>query len=694
VAFVLWISVFVACDGNTAAITDGGSSHPDARDGRAPDTRSTGEAGLEAGPDQRLDAPPVQPDLPQPAAPLLGVYAVTGQDPTWGPYTGQAEVRAASSGGGQEVHHVQLHDTATFEGERVASAWQGTVVSGTEPYLFQVTLDRVGFVKSYQTWARTAADATPATFAGVFQRSGPKALSGTFTEATGSGQSWSETWTWIGPGGPEPIWRNKREAREGHPPLSSSEKATLSASFASYQALPAVQPYASRPEFQQAMHYFVFDPTDYDFYQQPQNKDVLRVIQKVVDPISLVEARRRNRAYRMTLAEKAAAYDAEIPALHLNSAGMLVSHDPTKTGIEQHISEGDSMEWTGDYVFSQALRYLVTGQQEALDHMVQALKGIILCYDIVGTKGEFARTLREHVSDGNPSWVQGLPPYEAFDWLKGGNNDMLKGYELGFLWAHLALEGKPAFDSLRQRMGEITEELLAYNPDVTGLLSTNASYLNLLLYVLTGDLSSYGKYLATFTYLQLWLVNMGNGSTYKYGVSDWSGNFMNVKTLAGYYTMELYLQKKGLLVLHVADFRQALTNALVNMRSTRVGFYQLAAATLGQFTTPPPELEDAVWTLRELPFPKVRYSIDWRINPSFCMSPFPSLPWKLDWDKGSDRTHSLTAYPVFERSPDIMEWKADPGGYEWGASVRSSPGVDLLLAYWFGRYHGVISPTQ
>jgi len=67
---------------------------------------------------------------------------------------------------------------------------------------------------------------------------------------------------------------------------------------------------------------------------------------------------------------------------------------------------------------------------------------------------------------------------------------------------------------------------------------------------MSGNLIEYGLYMALTTYLKLWMVDWGNGSQYEYGISDWSGNFMNVRSLVNLYEMESHLKKKGVLVLN------------------------------------------------------------------------------------------------------------------------------------------------
>jgi hypothetical protein len=469
-----------------------------------------------------------------------------------------------------------------------------------------------------------------------------------------------------------------------HDPIPDSVKTSMFTTYATFHALPEVQPYVSRPEFQAVMHSQVIDPTDFDFYRA--NPNVLRVIGRTVDEISLVEARMRNRAYRQTLEQKRAYYEAEMPLHHLNGAGMLVDYLPGATPPQQFVPSGDSMLWTGVYGASQAMRYLVTKDQEAFDNMLNAVHAQILCYDIVGQSGQFARTVREHQTPLG-SWLQGTGTFAGFDWMPGCNNDMLQGYYVLFTWAYLVLKDMPGYAAEKQKMSAILNDLVS-NFAVAGDNQTNELKARMILYWMTGDLQHKLKYETIWQGAQLWLVDQGNGALWEYGTSDWSGNHLIVQGL-----LVPFLVSQNVNDGHLGDLKTAMRHAAERMRRTRLGLYQQIAGTLGDFATPPPEIEESLWVLREFPAPKVGHDIDWRINPSFCMSPFPNLPWKNDWTT-SDRLESLTAYTLLEKVPDIFAWKQGPFEFRRGESPIQSPGTDYLFAYWFGRLTNVITPQM
>lgn len=634
----------------------------------------------------------------------LGIYEVEGTDSLWGEYVGQVEIRA---GGGDvfEVIHVQEWPDADFEGAAVGLAWVGSLQASPAPAekavaaTVAVSLDRVGFVTEYQGVTRNPDPAanTPIQFTATLEPTSPTVFELRFQpDPAEFPWTFEEVWTWRGPSAKEPIWRNERVLRRGHRPVPEDLKDILFRLFASYHELPEVVPYVGRPEFQEATHYWVFDPTDFDLYRG--RDDILRVVQQVVDPISLVETRQRARAYGLTLAEKQAIFDAEMPELFLNPPGMITGYDPNLLEGQRQTPDRDSMLWTGSYVASQAMRHLVTGEAAALDNMIHALEGQLLCYEIVPEPGDFARTLRPHIEGAGDGWIRGEGAYSGIDWLPGGNNDMLKGFFSGFLWAHLALEDAGGRDDLRPRMAAVLQGLLDHNEllqvdalaDITNIYDRMVFLL--LAHTLAPDLDKYLEHASYYRIVEPWLTKTGNGSLYVYGIADWSGLHLGVQTLLALVTASGYAHDPlSLLAEHEQSYRDAMGRALIRLRYTRIGLVQLVYATLGNLPTPfeSPELEDALWVLREMPAPKERYAIDHRIHPDFVLSPFPELPWKFDWTE-ADRFQSLTAYPLFEKGPSNYRWKVPPGSFEGSAAGDREPGVDYLFAYWFGRYFGVI----
>jgi hypothetical protein len=122
--------------------------------------------------------------------------------------------------------------------------------------------------------------------------------------------------------------------------------------------------------------------------------------------------------------------------------------------------------------------------------------------------------------------------------------------------------------------------------------------------------------------------------------------------------------------------------------------FPIAAHAFGR---PGPEfaeiLDDARWRMREFPYPKQALAIDRTIDPAWCASPLPSLPWKLDWMQGG-RIQGIWGVPLYERMHENLiitapsDWRL--GETEW----TSGGGADFLHAYWLGRVYGVIGAEE
>lgn len=626
----------------------------------------------------------------------LGLYDVDGTDSSYGAYTGLAELRETAEGGIEVIHLTEWTD-ARFEGDSIALAWAGTMADPSTNTV-AVTLNTVGYISDYagDSRSRDPNENAPITYRATAVKTAEDTYSLDFDPLDAPNDPWTfeETWTWREPSAATAIWRNERQFLPAHAPMPSKTKRAAFRVFASYHTLPEVAPYVDRPEFQAAMHYRVFDPTDYDYYQQ--DGDRLRVIQQTVDAIALVEARQRADAYRYTLAEKQAIFDPLVVDKFLNEAGMVVGYDPADSNQPR---EKDSMLWTGAYIASQSMRYLVTGDPVALDNVIESLNGQLICYEIVPTPGLFARTLRPYTGETEEPWVRGEGEYADLEWLPLGNNDMLKGYFAGLLWGQLALERAGGDPDLQRRMIDVVDGLLAYNPllVIEGIKDVNDLFdrmvFVLLVHLLDPNPRDYLAYSVDHALIAPYLERTGNNAIYWYGIADWSGLHLGVQTMLTLYEASRQIEDPlRLSPGHLETYRTSMARSLEKLEGSR-GLSQLVYGTLADEQPIPAIVDEALWLLREMPTPKSRYAIDHRINPTFVMSPLPELPWKFDWNEGG-RLQSLYFYPIFEQGINNYQWRVPVGHFTGSGEGELKSGVDYLFGYWFSRYYGVIGPED
>ena len=626
-------------------------------------------------------------ESPGRADPLAGIYDVTGTDDRHGPYTGRVEFRPREDGRYDFTRVVRLTGLS-FEGfDRIETAWEGIADLDGDRVAVTLELRRANWIKQYGDIERTADDRVPLPVTGTFTVDGD-----TLTGGYSSLPPWvdaDESMTYAKQGGLAPFWQNTDFFFESHREPPDWLKKSVNLLLAEYHALPFYDPYRDRDDFKRYVHYLPRFHTDFDFYRE--NPAALRVAQSVLDDISLKETARRADAFRYTLDEKAALFDAWTPAYTVNEHGMIADY-VLDTEPPEHAEQYDSLLWTGTYVASQAYRYAVTGEAEALENLLFSLDGIITCVEVTGDPTTFARTLRTAGLPGAadyPAWNPGAPGYEDLEWRCCGNNDMFSGVGYGYAAALYVLEDDPALDPYRQRMIDTTRSLLENSPVVYDN-DFNRITLQWLMCALTGESAYCDAYREDWTaLLQTW-SRLGNGMFYLYGVSDWSGQHLNT---VAHLNLMLLADLTG----DAAGYRLLADGMQIGMKMTGTLSQPLYAIAVHALSDPGDAyatvLDDAIWGMRELPYPKSSLVIDNRIRADWGASPLPSLFWKLDYFEGG-RHQGLYGTTAFMRNTTSCWWKDSPFWYEGGESAIENNGADYLHAYWLGRMGGVLTGEE
>ncbi|MBI5367087.1 MAG: hypothetical protein HZA54_08620 [Planctomycetes bacterium] len=620
---------------------------------------------------------------PAAAQELAGVYSVSGSETGKGAYSGTAELRW--TGAAYTFVRTITYTAFTDAGFSVATAWEGTATApgGSAPagLIVTVPLRKMGWITAAGGLTRTPADAAPVTVTGAFSGT---PLAGTFT---GPGLAAAETWTYTAAPAPAPHFAQDITRVPMNDAPSSGVKAALFALYSSFHHLPAVAPHAAKPEFNAAIHSHVIDHTDFAFLRA--HPDTIRVVGAVIDPINLLEARVRSDAFRHTLAAKAALVDAEAPGF-VNALGILATTKTTATGALDGL--GDGALWTACYLASQACRYQVTGAAEALANVEHCLDGLLLLADIRGVPGVFARAVKP--ADGPPTgdWVAGTGAYAGIHWLPRHNNDMLKGLMYGYLWAYEVL---PAASPKREAIRARVRTMCAHS-DLVRDGKMNEALWNRMAAVMTGEAVYHDRYRALMKKpVNLAWVLAGNGALGEPSIADWSGNHLNtvhqitINLLGGKSPSDPYAG------LHKMGWR----NGWLRLRRIRPALFSLAYAGLGGFTvkaSDAPWFEDARWLLREMPAVRAEWPVNHSLRADWCMSPYPSLPWKGDWMTNEGRQQALYSYAHYMRPPSGYEWKDAPIRWRGGGAGDAvhNNGADYLHAYWLGRKLGTIAATD
>ena len=635
------------------------------------------------------------------AAPSIepGIWEISGIDSLNGPFTGSLEMRETSSGVFEVIRLIRVHDWTYKDGRTIELAWTGTgEKKAVDKALVRFSLTRADFIPYVETISRTEADRTPLVVTASATASRGRGLDLVYSTDEDPGWTIEEEGVFVSSPGSEPLFKMDREVHATHPEANPLGKEVLFKLFESYHALPEVEPYVDNPDFQKAVHYQVVERTDSDYYRS--HPDRLRVVNKVLDAVSLAETEIRANAFRAPFHEKAAYYQEELTRLFLGPHGMVENRNDQ--GKPE--PDGDGALWTGVYGYTQALRYRATGEPQALDDLRAVVRGIHTLIDITGDPLNFARTLRLADLPLPVGWRQGEGPFAELYWLPGGNNDMAQGVIIGMIAGWDAL---PQEDPLRPEIAahslklldlcEFMQERDAGCParDGLDLPSTNPGMALLLAGITNDDPDRVGEGLAWLNDCLLKAyAELGGGPFYIHGISDWSGNHLTLVSTLSVQWLLNHTDDEALKDLWL----KASGKAWQNLRTLEHPLQAALASGLHALDDPGDQEEaraQALWGLRSFPFPKHSYPVDHRIRADFVLSPYPSLPWKMDWETDRGRMQSLTGHGLVESVVDQYFWNGSVLSIAEGAiGPGQAPGGDYLFLYWLARDLNLIGPSE
>lgn len=656
------------------------------------------------------------------------IYSLQGRHAARGAFHGDLELRVDSSGV-LNATRVVTFDTDRYEGLKIQEVWTGTGrinSDGTADVRFE--LKQADVFQSVDGVQRS-----PEAFRTKLAVDYHVDLS-TGSIATGNGDRTEALNGEVRSAGVEPLWVNKRQALvtkgDSHPFIGKLSVDTLFApTIKKYREDSFTAPYLQRPEFISQNQYEIFDPTDFEFLRA--HPDTIRVVNKTLDSISMFEAAVRRDAYGPTLLEKARAFDQAMLDHHLNEYGLLVIAGVDSKGqLSGQSANGDGGLWSGMYAGSQAMRWLVTHEPEAMANFKRALKGLMLLMDVTGNEKEFARTAVPMIPGEKLSgvWRQGVAPYQNVKYIEGGNNDMIKGLLHGFAWAFEIL---PENDPVLMEVKAHAPRLLKLGPATSAQHFRNRYHALGLSALSTKE----RKYLLPFTIMYNEVVSTADLAEvdrgfYYGGIADWSGiNLGNVSRVTEVLIAKNVAQKLSLgnstydLIFGVTAAKpRILKAARENIAGTwgtyaslRLAYLTISAETFAfrddgikgtnvtSFTHAelfPGAREQAIWMLREIPVMRPGHSVAYNrmLSPEWCASAWPVRPWKEFSENEPFSSHYQGAYqyPIFEgEAYGSDNYWTGHFGYSGGGFTAGQHGrIDYLHAYWMARMSGLVTPSM
>jgi hypothetical protein len=640
-------------------------------------------------------------------------FSFHGNSSLHGTYKGEIEFRERN--GSISVTRIMTYDSFQFENLTVQEIWTGQAIyePEKEQFIIQYDLKEADFLKVAEGQTRNIENFKNKTR--VVQIVSYRNDLMEIESFSRNNEIFNDLFVMKKKLTPIPLWENKRNRIEsiGHESSSIFKFASSLLNLRVTKWLhsqPLAKFYSAREDFKLKKQFMIYDPTDYDFYQK--NQDTLRVVNKIPDTISLIEEIQRRNAYAFSLRQKMIYFEEDMRKLHLNEFGLFSGALINEDGkFHKFLMDGDSSLWTGMYVAAEAMRYKATGEESALQNLKKSLNGLMLLMDITEDKREFARSVSKFDDDfkigGNLH--RGKNEHADKTWLSSGNNDMYKGLIHGFIWAYKTLPDseKETRDNLLIHMKRLPDLEVANK-----IQNIAAAWgLRALATRSVSDRNLFIRYFNKFNRTEK-LVNI-EGTLHIGGIVDWSAvNLGMVGALTNILIADALNEDE---IVHKA--KKTLAHLWKDVAGTKRDFLTIAtylfAIKDGFDLTEVNELNDdyslqdiqklwssdlktALWSLKEIPLFRSRYNVsfDFSLQPEWCLSWWPRLPWKSIIGRQPPEYHyqGVDSYPLFEGLAfgSNFLWKDQAFVYQGESNKNTKQaGGDYLYTYWMARLAGL-----
>ncbi len=400
------------------------------------------------------------------------------------------------------------------------------------------------------------------------------------------------------------------------------------------------------------------------------------------------------------LAEKAARFEDGLESF-LSPDGLLAYQQRTGQPFRYRLS-ADAAIWTGSLLGAECLRHAVTGEAAALDRVRRLVAGLHKLHEITGVPGLFARSYAPGAPeerDGDQVHAGG-GALAGFKWKGDVSKDQVAGLVFGYGVASLHIEDVAVRRTVAADAAALADHLIRNDlrlVDVDGETTTHGN--------LRGRIACVPIGLNALIALAAFKVaHHASGGEERFArayddlidrgyheIAYWAKFQVLGKTNQNNDNMQ-FLALYPLLRLETDP---AIRRAYIRSAERTWRYIRFEGNAFFNFVTAlalGPALEgaqdDALLTLRLFPLDKRSFEVDLREDPRFERTFFKNR-------KG--RVKAVAPLPINYRTQTAWAWRDDPYALISGEGREGEevyPGADYLLAYWLGRYHGFVAPSD
>ncbi len=405
----------------------------------------------------------------------------------------------------------------------------------------------------------------------------------------------------------------------------------------------------------------------------------------------------------ISLLEKAMQLEALIQKRHLTPDGLLAYGIGLASPASEEVTGmafSDMAIWSGCYVAAQAFRYAVTGDAATESQVRRSIEGLHFLQAVTGKPGLLARGIKrwdERNPEVGPEWHRGSGPFSNYQWLGDVSVDQVDGVIFGYAVAFDLMDDPALRQSIGIHVKAIADHLIDHGmtiQDVDGQRTKHgdltAGFFSEPLNALIALAVVKAAYHTTKDekYQQQYLDLVRRQGYHKRAVrarDPWWETFTGVNhsdnnlAFLAYYTLLRYEEDPVLLGYYFRSLNRA-WRVVRNEGNPLFTFIYDALVPIQQRDEQ--ALAHAEETLRFFPVDRRNYRVVNSTNPNGCIA------FRKD---RFERKQACQPVPMNRRPSDAFEWKENPYRLDGGGEGNLEfSGVDYLLPYWMGRYHGFI----
>ena len=366
---------------------------------------------------------------------------------------------------------------------------------------------------------------------------------------------------------------------------------------------------------------------------------------------------------------------------------------------------GDVAIFTGIYLASQAFRYGVTNDEEALNNIRRSVKALHNLQEITGVEGLIARYYGKeentHIESRRDlrELHKGSGKFEGYVFVGNPSVDQLAGVFFGYAIAYDVVKDEGIRKAIREDVSKIMDHIVENGMLVRDVDGERANFTNMgpttysnsnklmglsflkTAYHITGNKKyqeKYKKLIKNFGYAKKTL-------NVKWGVKgkllDMEATFNDNVAFLGFYNLIKYENDEKLVEIYKEGIKNYWEEWVKGEGNSFLNFIFLAS--FPEYKGKSLAINEAIRSLYLLPEDKRGRRVE-NSKRNICKRKVLTKHFKFE-------EKACYPLPINERPIEDFYWQRDPYKLDGisGKNVEYG-GLDYLIAYWFGVYHGFI----